>query len=59
MEHKIAYSVLGILILSFCLFLYKEKNNVENVFFPAKEVKADSLKVDSLKLDSLIIDSIK
>jgi hypothetical protein len=59
MEHKIAYSVLGIFILSFCLFLYKEKNNVENVFFPAKEVKSCGLKADSLKLDTLIIDSIK
>ena len=59
MEHKVAYSILGIFILSFCLFLYKEKNRIENVFIPAKEIKADSLKVDSLKVDSLIIDSIK
>jgi hypothetical protein len=58
MTRKVSVSILGVLLTGFISFIYVNKDNVENVFVPARELK-DSAKVDSCRIDSIVIDSIK
>jgi hypothetical protein len=58
MTKKVSVSILGIVTIGFSAFFYVNKDNAENVFIPAHEVK-DSAKVDSCRIDSIVIDSIK
>jgi len=47
MEQKIAWTLVGILTITFSMFLYSEKNEKSNEFIPAKYNNADSTKIDT------------
>lgn len=47
MEQKIAWSLVLILVVTFSLFLYSEKNEKANEFKPVRYNNADTTKIDS------------
>jgi cell division protein YceG involved in septum cleavage len=47
MEQKIAWSLVLILVVTFSLFLYSEKNEKSNEFKPVNYNREDTIKIDS------------